>query len=315
MTLSWRFTAKPYDDETLSSWLVRTAQMNYTHLYALFSHSDYKRSIYKNDLDLIPFSSGFYRWLSNVTGVSIGRIRNMSLRTYEGFVQEKVSLHPKQPWIITMGQSKVHGYRFCSECLKEHAYFRKEWRLLFVNICPYHHIYLSNNCDACMAPIVPQLINEHNTIVSCYRCGHDLRNNKVQKLDEPNDYLRVQRQLIQIADQGYYIVQIKWHYSIGLFDLLHQLVLFFNRKRHTEFEYSLGQGDLCTVEPRVIAGYLQSAMKLFNKWPIEFRKFCRENRISNHFRLFDKFRWETLPFWFVDTLIENLKGDIHEYRS
>lgn len=305
MIATWRFTVKPYDDETLSSWLVRIAQMNYTHLYALFSHSDYKRSIYKNDLDLIPYSSGLYRWLSNMTGVSVRRIRNMSLRTYVGFIQEKVILHPKQPWIITMGQVKAHGYRFCPECLQEHAYFRKEWRLLFVNMCSHHHIYLSSRCDACTAPIVPQLINEHNTLVSCYRCGHDLRNNKSQKLDEPNDYLRIQRQLMQIVDQGYYIMQNRWHYSIGLFEILHQLVLFFARKRHTEFNHQLKQGDLCMVEPRVIAEYIQSAMKLFNGWPVEFRKFCGENRISNHFRLFDKFSWEKLPLWFVEEAVMN----------
>lgn len=305
MTTTWRFTEKPYDDETLSSWLVRIAQMNYTHLYALFSHSDYKRAIYKNDLDLIPYSSGLHGWLSEMTGVGAERIQNMSLRTYEGYVQERITQHPKQQWIITMGQFKAHGYRFCPECLQEHAYFRKEWRLVFVNMCPRHRIYLSNYCDVCTAPIVPQLVNEHNTLVSCYRCGHDLRNNKAQKLDEPNDYLRVQRQLIQIVDRGYYIIHNKWHYSIGLFDILHQLVHFFSRKRHAEFADQLKHGDLCMVEPRVISELIESSMKLLDIWPIEFRRFCKDNRISNHFRLFDKFRWEKLPIWFVDELKRN----------
>lgn len=305
MMTTWRFTAKPYGDETLSSWLVRIAQMNYTHLYALFSHSNYKRSIYKNDLDLIPFSSGFYKWLSEMTGVSVERIRNMSLRMYEGYVQERITHHPKQAWIITMGQFKAHGYRFCPECLQEHLYFRKEWRLLFANACSRHNVYLSNHCDACMAPIVPQFINENNTLVSCYRCGHDLRNNKSQKLDEANDYLRIQRQLTQIADQGYYIMQNKWHYSIGLFETLHQIVLFFARKRHAEFNHQLKHGDLCMVEPRVIAEYIRAAIKLLDRWPIEFQKFCRDNRISNHFRLFDKFPWEKFPLWFVEEAAMN----------
>lgn len=300
MTVAWGYTVKPYDDETLSSWLIRIAQMNYTHLYALFSHSDFKRSTYKNDLDLIPYSSGLYGWLSEMTGVGIERIQNMSLRTYEGFIQGKVTLHPKQPWIITMGQVKAHGYRFCPECLKEHAYFRKEWRLLFTNACSLHNVYLSNRCDVCNAAVIPHLIDEHNTFVSCYRCGHDLRKNKSQKLDKHNDYLTVQRQLLEIADRGYYVVQNRWHYSIGLFDILHQLVLFFGRKRHTEFNHQLKLGDLCMVEPRVIAEYIRSAIKLLDQWPIEFQEFCKDNRISNHFRLFDKFPWKTLPLWFVD---------------
>lgn len=303
MTTTWRFTAKPYDDETLSSWLVRIAQMNYTHLYALFSHSDYKRAIYKNDLDLIPYSSGFYRWLSEMTGVGIERIRKMSLRTYEGYVQEKITQHPKQQWIITMGQFKAHGYRFCPECLKEHAYFRKEWRLLFVNICKQHSVYLSNRCDVCNALIIPQLIDEHNTLVGCYRCGHDLRKNKLQKLDKHNDYLTVQRQLIEIADRGYYIVQNKWHYSIGLFDILHRLVLFFTRKRYSDIK----RGDLYKLEPKAMSELIETTMELFDKWPTKFYEVSQENRMTNHFKLFDKFQWEHLPMWFVFEVSNNFR--------
>lgn len=309
MTTTWQFTVKPYDDETLSSWLIRIAQLNCTHLYALFSHSDYKRAIYKNDLDLIPYFSSFYGWLSEMTGVSAKRIRDMSLRTHEGYVQEKITQHPKQQWIITMGQLKAHGYRFCPKCLEEHAYFRKEWRLLFVNVCPRHNVYLSNRCSVCNAPIVPQLIDEHNTLLGCYQCGHDLRKNRSQKLDKNNDYLIVQRQLIEIADRGYYVVQNKWHYSIGLFEILHRLVHFFGRKRHAEFAYQLKHGDLCMVEPMVIAELIKSSMNLLDRWPSEFRRFCRSNCISNHFRLFDKFQWEKLPMWFVDGVAINFKKE------
>lgn len=304
MMIAWQFTVEPYENEILSSWLVRIAQANYTHLYALFSHSDYKRSIYKNDLDLIPYSSGFYEWLSQMTDIGIERIRKMSLQTYEGYVQERITQHPKQSWIITMGQFKAHGYRFCPECLKEHAYFRKEWRLLLVNVCSHHSVYLSNHCDACDAPIVPQLIDEHSTLVSCYRCGYDLRQNHLHYIDLNHEHIAAtQQKLLQIANQGYYFHQNRWHYSVGLFDILHRLVLFFARNKHI----GLKRGDLCKLESKMMSELIESVMDIFDKWPRKFQEFCQNNRISNHFRLFDRFPWEKLPMWFVDVSLENIK--------
>lgn len=294
----WQFVAEPYDDETLSSWLVRTALLNHTHLYALFSHSDYKRGFVNYELDIFRFPSAFYLWLSKMSGFKVSRLKQMLMITYAGYVQEKVTSHPKQPWIITLGAAESHGSRFCPKCLQDDVYYRKQWRLMYVNICESHQCYLLNECEACGARIIPQRLDEHKALYQCYSCGYDLRQSHVEN-PKDNKYLLAQKMLQQVADDGYYIFGNRWQYSVGLFDLIHHIVLYLGRSGTAGKSTFIHKGHIEEAPPKVIAHLVWFATWLLNGWPTRFKLFCQYKKISNHFRLFDKIKWQKLPYWFI----------------
>lgn len=303
----WMIKAEPYSDETLSSFLVRTALLNYTTLRALFATSKYTKSFYKYDLDIYRFPDDFYLWLSEKTGLSLVRLNKMHLNTYAGFLQEEVNSLSKQPWIISMGQRKGRGYRFCSYCLREKTYYRKEWRTLHVNICKEHNSYLQNQCKKCHAQVIPQLLRENMEIWQCYKCGFDLRYCEMDAVVPDKRYVLVQEQLCKIAKDGFYLVNGKPHYSTGLFDLLHHLVLHFMREKKGVDGCEVFR-KVSDVQPKFLAEYIYYSMDLFDNWPFVFEKFCHTNKITNHFRLFEKYRFEQFPMWFLNEFYYILKN-------
>jgi len=295
----WQFRVEPYEDETLSSWLVRTALFNYTHLYALFSHSSYNKSYYKYDFDIFQFPADFYIWLSEVSTLSMEELESMTLRTYTGYLQEEVTTHPKQPWIISMGQRKARGYRFCPACLVDAAYYRKDWRLLHINVCEKHHCYLIDECPECKEQVVPQRLDENKKVYNCYNCCFDLRDTNMECLAVSNQYFLIQKRLIRIIEDGYYIQNGMWQYSVGIFNILHQLVMYFIREEHKNKRqrYTTKVSD---ISPKLLAEIIKKSMLILEEWPLAFETFCYQNHISNHFRLFEKFEWKSLPLWFVN---------------
>lgn len=254
---------------------------------ALLSHGPYKRGYSKYDFDVFRFELRFYKWLSANTGVPVREICKMTYRDMEGYIQEGISPMIGEQWIVMMGNSSKNGYRICPKCLGENAYYRKDWRLLFVNICERHDIYLINKCAKCDASISPKFLNERQSIYQCNSCSFDLR--QCPSADaKKSTYLDIQKKLQKIAKDGFYNAFGKWHYSIGLFNILHYLVLYLLRHRLVDGLESDSRLYLYKVKPVVASKVIERAYKLLENWPYAFREFCEEHKISNHFRLFEK---------------------------
>lgn len=297
----WRVVPEPYADETLTSWLMRIALENYTNMTSLLSQGPYKRGYARYDFDVFKFEPKFYQWLSRKTGVSKERINNMTYHSLEGYIEETVSPMIGEQWIVMLGGSTKNGYRICPKCFAEASYYRKDWRILFINICEKHNVYLVNKCPRCEASISPKFLNELQSVHQCHSCSFDLRKSSSINAAE-STYLIIQKKLEKIAGDGFYYALGRWHYSVGYFDILHYLVLYVLRHRLVDGLNNSSRPYLYKVEPVIASKAIAKAYLLLENWPNVFREFCKEHKISNHFRLFDKAKWETLPFWFVSEM-------------
>jgi hypothetical protein len=229
----WPFVPKPFKDELLSSWLTRTAKAHFTTVQGLFSKLWTGKSYYAKDIDIYAYNDEFWQTLSLVSGYSIKTIQSMRLTTLEGFVQEKIEPTGQQRWIIPIANYNRHHQkkrkqmcvRFCPECLRENGCYKKEWRLLFVNACLKHKCYLENMCPECKAPVMPVFAKEHLTPTQCYRCSFSLENTATKPIITSSYGLKAIKRLNKIAKNGYFTLGDRWHYSIGLFNVLRILLL------------------------------------------------------------------------------------------
>ena len=267
---------------------------------ALFQGSPCERSMHAFDLDIFPLPDAYYYWLEASTGVSKEKIIEMRLTNYEGYLQERIDSHPRQQWIVSMGHNKAYGFRYCPMCLDEIGYYKKTWRLMLTNCCEKHQCYLNNKCPKCSAPVIPQLLEYHSGIYDCHNCGFDLRKSSIEYVENGNNaQILIQKRLLQICEDGYYIFDNQWHYSVGLFDLLHHLLLYMGRESEIRMHSKYADMRIASIDPKSLADLLNRVFEVLEDWPYKFKKMMLEKKITNHFRLFDKKDWRELPYWFV----------------
>ena len=145
------FVPEPYTDELLSSWIARIASAHFTTVRGLLSKQLPGSVFYVKDIDIFDYTNFFWEILSYSSGYSIERIYQMRMKSYEGYLQEEIAQTGRQHWIIPINETAKYGkrkqkcLRYCPLCLKEDGYFKKEWRLLYVNACLKHRCYLKTN--------------------------------------------------------------------------------------------------------------------------------------------------------------------------
>lgn len=181
---------QPKDDELLSSWIIRLAHVHgikvQTFSAMLFGRNT---TIWNRDLDqLAPVED--LKILSTVTGVSLDRIEQTTLRSLEGILFERHTPNGMCRWIIPIGifhrSRRRPGLMFCPKCLKEdnEPFFRRTWRLAFATACIKHRCYLLDSCPNCKSPLAPHRSDMQSRSVfpvaglnvCCWKCGFDYRN-------------------------------------------------------------------------------------------------------------------------------------------
>lgn len=159
--------ATPYPDESATSYLLRTAELNgHTSVYQLFG---------KEKFSFLSKSS------PNYTFIDTNRFRlalqALSLNPHYidlAFERDKsTSRAPKKYRNVNIDRNlfKSKSYSYCPQCLKEQPYFRKIWLLRPIYSCPIHSILLLDNCYKCGHAIKLQ----SGSIVKCSKCFSDLR--------------------------------------------------------------------------------------------------------------------------------------------
>lgn len=183
----------PYQDELLSSWMVRNALtfgIKPSKLSSLcFGNADQ----WKSDIDSF-LSETQTNQLSFKTGISEEIIHKTTFNGSCDYFYSPSGKTPQIKWVMPLGV-RAHGNhyasQFCPCCLIEDGdkpYFRKHWRLGFMTCCPYHSIQLHDRCPKCKSPIAikrvqkrtDKLIFHPEDIVKCSNCGFDLRQSHYQ---------------------------------------------------------------------------------------------------------------------------------------
>ncbi|HSI44482.1 MAG TPA: TniQ family protein [Methylotenera sp.] len=234
----WPIHLKPYPNELLSSWLVRLAHAHGLKLQSfcaiVFGPG---KSIWNRDIDKLS-PDWLLKHLAIATGTSLKRVKETTLKSYEGILYERHQPNGNTRWIIPLGvYHRIHqhpGLQFCPVCLAsdKEPYFRKYWRLAFYTECEKHHILLHDRCPHCGEAVnfhrvemgIRSLIKPRS-IVNCYKCNYDLRDAS-KNVIHCSDWQAViqQRTLLAFHELGWgFTENLTIQYSHQLFDVLRHL--------------------------------------------------------------------------------------------
>jgi len=137
--------------------------------------------VWRRDIDQ-GHEAAIVRVLTAKTATPRIRVLGTTLRGYPGYpkVRGRVRRHPI--WVLQGGwgsrQRQQPWLQYCPACLQDDAdpYFRREWRLAFVTVCPTHHQQLLDRCPVCSAVVILHgLTPEAAALTCCYHCQRDLR--------------------------------------------------------------------------------------------------------------------------------------------
>lgn len=176
-------TPKPYEEELLSSWLAR---VSYEHLtlpssFLNMHFPEYgKNVLVQRDIDVWA-NDELIEKIAYKSGYSFELIKDLTLRSYEGILFDKINPNAKNKHIMQLGNKASYKYkrglRYCIKCLEEQFYFRKYWRLDFYNICNIHNTFMDDCCKSCGAPLnILRCYRRKYEFDRCYKCGKYLIN-------------------------------------------------------------------------------------------------------------------------------------------
>jgi hypothetical protein len=186
----WPIHLKPFDDELLSCWMVRLA-----HAYGVKPVWFWNR-VWKRD-------AVAYRFVDRSAPVELLRLLSAGTGTrYERVVQ--TTLHPLAE--VRSIPAAVPSLRYCPECLAADPvpYFRREWQMGFLLVCPLHGVRLRAACHRCREPLTPELLGlDAASVGCCSHCSADLREHSiVAEPRVPGQVLDWERRLWSLVSSG-----------------------------------------------------------------------------------------------------------------
>lgn len=328
---AFRYQVEPQDDELLSSWLVRTA---YEHLTdpATFVNlylPEYRNNFWNRDIDVMADDEMLIA-LSRKSRIDRDRLYQMTLRSYEGFLAEKILTNTRnlfiQPLVSRGRVKKKAGLRYCPLCLKgdKAPFFRKKWRLSFSTACIRHECFLLDRCPQCGTPLSIYRRHEDFAMPNCYRCGFRFREAKVETIDKESYGLSAIKCLYEVLDSG--IFQIdgdRYTYSFLYFGVLKQFVkitYYWGKRRgfldhevmNEQIEYLPGRQKQSLIESIPLKEqYLlfSGIVRLFENYPSQAIAFCRENGLRRSDLIKDI---PYLPWFFYEAVVDVF--DFEGYR-
>lgn len=310
---------RPFEDELLSSWLIRlalkhrTMPSTFTNLYLL----ETKNKLWSADVDL-QADPDLLCTLSSKSGIPTGELLGMTLKSYEGYLFERVYRKNRAtPFVNPLGmrgrRNTLPGVRYCPYCLleDEHPYFRKQWRLSFSLACLKHGCLLCGHCPHCGVPVTPYLSCENGLLGVCHECGKRVVDVPVVKV-VPEEVLTVIERLQRIIADGYVVIDGVPVYSHLYFVVLHQILkLLMNRKYGPTLCEGVGLDFSLIMQGKAFeavslhdqASLLVKAVWLLDDWPERFIDVCARQRILSSGLLKDL---KVAPFWYWKVVVANL---------
>lgn len=299
------FVIQPYNDELLSSWFIRLAGVNHTNVSSIIRYifqdnilSKHTKKFHIKDMDLYELSDEQKTILYLKTGVSVN---NLQLFRYSGFLDGTINRYKKlwisEPNATKHNTKKFLGPRYCPKCLKEKPYIRQLWRIMLYNICTKHNCYLLCQCPSCNEKFMYFNNGYTEKLYACQNCSFDLRESQVTYVSKIK-HISNQCKLMNILNAGYYKLNNRYYYSIGLFYLLKSLVLSIMHIKNKKIKY------IKQINPCDLAVYISHALFLLEKFPTRINKFYKNNGLTDihnilHWNDRDKKKCN-LPNWFLN---------------
>jgi transcription elongation factor Elf1 len=309
MTERWPIHTDLKDDETLLSFIVRTAILNGSYPHVLFQYWRNLQHSFVSDIDKKVDRNALNR-LSGHTGISVCVLQNSLLdKLIEKLINqeqyENIRLWRYVMHIGARNHRRSFGYGFCPECMAhDHSrYYRRHWRLLWHVGCSEHKCQLVFDCPHCGNENKPHTLSfQARSINECSHCGHSL--SSATKTDVHTDALSVASWLDHYIDTG--INTSKWSFTdvqeaaLTLRQLM-SIVRSALNKPHIRYNMAMlawmniDAGlpidrksithEQWSVSLREVT--LRGAWRLLNVDPESLITLCQSNNISQKFWLYD----------------------------
>lgn len=208
--MAWAIRVPLLADESLSSWLARSALRQGCDPLALTGSIWPGWRMWTRDIDReIPLVQ--LKPLVKASGIPATEFQQAALRS----ACERISGYPLRDnrswsWLLALGtRNRVRhgGQQFCSLCLANDTapYFRRAWRLAWHVGCSAHGVLLNDACPTCQAPVEPhRLIAEDKHLAQCSRCRLDWRYESCAPLAA--DILRFQNRADEVLQADYAVL-------------------------------------------------------------------------------------------------------------
>lgn len=314
------FVVKPYKDELLSSWFIRLAKVNHTNVSSIIKYifsdnilSLHTKKLHTKDIDLYEFTNEQQEILYAQTGI---KIENLQLFKYSGFLDEKIDRY-KKLWVTEVNATKHNtkkflGPRFCPKCLEEKSYIRQLWRIMLYNICAKHKCYMLCKCPSCSEKFMYYDNGYTRKIHVCHNCGFDLRKAEITYASKIK-HIKTQSKILNILKVGYYKLNNRYYYSIGLFYLLKTILLSIIHTKNKKIIY------VKQLNPYDLARYISHALFLFEKFPYRVNKFYKNSGLTD---IHNILHWNdrntkksNLPNWYLSGIEHNAITRIGKHKG
>lgn len=318
-------------EESLTSWLARTARANAIGPHELLSLAAGRRhNLLSQDLDChVP--SYVVDGLSQLTMVPPETIRD---HTIEEWTQRLVPFESKsraRRWILPQLEKNRTPTRpwmqFCVECLRSDPvpYFRRIWRLAFLTVCLSHCRKLSEACERCGKPLgflspqsYPRAFDRLPSLAICVHCEFDLREGGMQSAADDKRVRKFEKSLCRALVRGYgptiggpryaqqilepmFILSSRVRSSDGLRRLLVSCL------GATIASKSILQMSPQTPFERWPIDVRHEAMRwlsvIFQNWPASFVERCEALNIRSYAIWGD---YDFVPYWFAEIVDQHL---------
>lgn len=302
---------EPFEGEIFSSWFARCAYAHKTHPRTFWNlHFPKNKFIYSitSNIDA-TVSDEILQVLSIKTSFSFLKLRNMTMKSYDGYLQEE---------IIRNGNNKfLTNYRFCPKCLKEDKipYFKKEHRVVFSTFCEKHKCYLLDKCPKCKTQIsLLKMFNDELAYEFCCNCGFKLSNSCINYLKNGLKY-KFNYKIINILKKGYIRLGDYYIYSFLFFDVIShisKLILSSKKIRINGIENKILKkiskkhflssktffSQISIKEQYMLFSII---MSIFEEFPEKLESFMTQNKLSNFEMVRDI---KVVPYWYEESVNE-----------
>lgn len=329
----WPVHLKPQEDELLSSWLTRLALAHGQTAASFFNLTWPGRYLLVRDPDLWNDQTTF-ELLARKTNTPQATVFATTLASYDGWLFVDRSRQSHAPWLLArhlnVRPQKWFGLQFCPWCLAadREPYFRRQWRLALMVLCPIHHVLLLDRCQDCGAPVcyerqsARELGDSHWALTRCHKCNADLRDLATKRYESSVDATELEFQVLIATTLSRGWIEMPQNgviYSHLFFSGLHQMMskLIYGRRASSlkaalwqnyaidlpiEFvpDKSVSLERLNVAQRRAL---LRAVWRLLQDWPDNFIEFCRANKLASHCLIGDTKR---LPFWYWRVVREHL---------
>lgn len=152
----------PFQDENLSGYLLRVAELNGHATSKWISElAGLRRKFAVARLDMRP--------MAELLGINVGELQRRCYWPVDWAGDRQMHMFFGRP--VPVRALNLARPRVCPDCLKASAHIRQSWDLALSAVCPEHRRVLLDACPKCGNT----LSWNRSAVCLCHHCGHDLR--------------------------------------------------------------------------------------------------------------------------------------------